>query len=112
MAKAMPSSGDQIKRLRKEIAALRRAKNRVQSRGASRLKRGDRVRRRSRVAGHVHRFIPEERIQNAGQAAGQRDDGDVLAPARGDAQGPGRERRGRGRPAAKRAPSCLVWLAT
>jgi hypothetical protein len=34
----------------------------------------------------VHGPIPEERIENAGQAAGQRDDGDVLAPARGDAQ--------------------------
>jgi hypothetical protein len=41
----------------------------------------------SRGAGRIHRPIPEERIEDAGQAAGQRDDGDLLAPARGNAQG-------------------------
>src|SRR5215470_3496905 len=38
--------------------------------------------------GRIHRVIPEERIENAGQATGQRDDGGVLASARGNAQGP------------------------
>jgi hypothetical protein len=35
-------------------------------------------------------------MENAGQAAGERDDGDVLTPARGDARGPRPERPGRG----------------
>ena len=63
----------------------------------SRVKRGDRGGKgRGRGAGRIHRSIPEERIENAGQAAGERDDGDVLASARGDAQGPGPEGLGRG----------------
>jgi hypothetical protein len=53
------------------------------------------------AAGCIHRPIPEEGVQNAGQAAGQRDDGDVFTPTRGEAQGPGPERRGRGGPAAQ-----------
>ena len=65
------------------------------------MQRGDGVRKGRGAAGRIHRPIPEERIEDAGQAAGQRDDGDVLAPARGNAQGPGPERLGRGRPAAQ-----------
>jgi hypothetical protein len=38
-----------------------------------------------RAAGLIHRAIPEERIENAGQAAAQRNDGDVLAPTHGEA---------------------------
>ena len=57
----------------------------VQSGGPSRGQRGDRVRMMSRGAGGIHRPIPKERIEDAGQAAGERDDGDVLAAARGNA---------------------------
>ena len=39
-----------------------------------------------------HAAIAQERIENAGQAAGERDAGDVGAAAGGDAQGPGPQR--------------------
>src|SRR6266436_3925770 len=72
-----------------------------QSHRPSRVQRGDGVRQGRGAAGRIHCVIPEERIENAGQAAGQCDDGDVLAPARGDAPGPGPERLSRGGPAAQ-----------
>ena len=66
------------------------------------MKRRDRGwKGRRRGAGRIHRAVPEERIENAGQAAGERDDGDVLASAGGDAQGPRPEGLGRGGPAAQ-----------
>ena len=64
--------------------------------GGSRVKRRDRVGKgRRRGAGRVHRAIPEERREKAGQTGGEGDDGDALAPARGDAQDPRPERLGR-----------------
>src|SRR5712691_3079753 len=66
-----------------------------------RVQRGDGDRQGRGAAGCIHRPIPEERIENAGQAAGQRDDGDVLAATCSDAQGPGPERLSRGGPAAE-----------
>jgi len=45
--------------------------------------------------------ITEEGIEDAGQAAGERDDGDVLAAAGGDAQSPGAEGLGLGGAAAE-----------
>src|SRR5712691_6213303 len=72
-----------------------------QSHRPSRVHRGDGVRQGRGAAGRIHRSIPEEGIENAGQAAGQRDNGDVLAPTCSDAQGPGPERLSRGGPAAE-----------
>ena len=60
----------------------------------SRMKRGDGVGQGCGAAGRIHRAVPEERVEDAGQAAGERHDGDVLAAARGDAQGPGPRSRG------------------
>ena len=51
--------------------------------------RGDGLWQGRGATGRIHRAIPEERIEDARHAAGERDDGDVLAPAGGDAQGPG-----------------------
>lgn len=48
----------------------------------SRGNRGDRS-RRLRGAGPVHAAIPEERIEDARQPAGKRDDGDLRAAAAG-----------------------------
>src|SRR6266508_3402736 len=50
-------------------------------------------------AGLVHGPIPEERIEDAGHAAGEGDDGDLLAAAGGDAKRPAAEGVGRGRAA-------------
>jgi hypothetical protein len=47
------------------------------------------------------RAIAEERIEDPGQAASERDDGDLLAAAGSDAERPGAERLGLGRPAAE-----------
>ena len=47
-------------------------------------------------AGLVHGPIPEERIEDAGQATGERDDGDLFAAAGGDVERPAAERVGRG----------------
>jgi hypothetical protein len=61
------------------------------------VQRDDGARKGRGAAGCIHRPpIPEERIENAGQATGQRDEGDVLAPTRSEAQGPGPEGFGRG----------------
>jgi hypothetical protein len=49
-----------------------------------------------RAAGPVHAVIAQERIEDAGEAAGEGDDGDGLAAAGRDAQGPGAERGGLG----------------
>ena len=46
-----------------------------------------------------HRAIAEQCIENPGQAAGERDDGDVLPSAGRDAERPGPERLGLGGPA-------------
>jgi len=49
----------------------------------------DRLRRVARHASwRVRRPVAQHRIEEAGQAAGQRDDGNLLAAARGDARGP------------------------
>lgn len=57
--------------------------------------------RRWRRAGREDRAVAQERIEDAGQAPGQRDDGNVFPAARDDAQGPGAECLGLGRPAAQ-----------
>jgi hypothetical protein len=44
-----------------------------------------------RGAGFVHGPIPEERIEDAGQATGERDDGDLFAAAGGDVERPAAE---------------------
>ena len=54
-----------------------------------------------RLAGLEDRAIAEECIEDSGQVASERDDGDLLAAAGGDAERPGAERLGRGRPAAE-----------
>ena len=46
-----------------------------------------------------HAPVAEQRIEDTGQTPGERDDGDVLATVRGDAERPGPERFGLGRPA-------------
>ena len=53
------------------------------------------------AAGPVHAVIAQERIEDAGEATGEGDDGDVLATTGRDAQGPGAERLGLGRLATK-----------
>ena len=44
---------------------------------------------RAAAAGRGAYAVPSRRRVRSGQAASKRDDGDLLAPARGDAQGPG-----------------------
>jgi hypothetical protein len=41
-----------------------------------------------------HAAIPQQRIEDAGEATGEGDHGHLFAAARGDAQGPGPQRRG------------------
>src|SRR2546427_470613 len=48
-----------------------------------------------------HAAVAQEGIEDARQAPGERDDGDVLAAAGGDAQSPGPQRLGLGRAAAE-----------
>jgi hypothetical protein len=48
------------------------------------VKRSDGVRKGRGAAGRIHRPIPEERIEDAGEATGEGDDGDVFAATRGD----------------------------
>ena len=56
------------------------------------MKRSDGgVRKGRAVARRMCRPVLEERIEDAGHAAGARYDGDGLASARGDAPGPGPE---------------------
>ena len=45
--------------------------------------------RRPNALGLEHAAIAQQRIEDAGEAAGEGDDGDLFAAARGDAQGPG-----------------------
>ena len=54
-----------------------------------------------RAAGLVDAAVAQERIEDAGEAPGEGDDGNVLAAAGRDAPGPAPERVGRGRVAAK-----------
>src|SRR4030095_5103072 len=44
---------------------------------------------RPNALGLEHTAIAQQRIEDAGEATGEGDDGDVFAAARGDAQGPG-----------------------
>ena len=41
------------------------------------------------MLGLEHAAIAQQRIEDAGEAPGEGDDGDLFAAARGDAQGPG-----------------------
>src|SRR5215831_20686610 len=69
--------------------------------------------RRRRVAASArgawlkHAAVTQERIEDAGQAAGEGDDGDVLAAAGRDVQGPGVERLGLGGATAEDGDSSL-----
>ena len=63
------------------------------------------------MLGREHAAIAQQRIENAGEATGEGDNGHLLAAARGDAQGPGPQRLGLRRVAMRAAVVCVSRTA-